>query len=221
MKNILVMMVCIAMAVVSRAEDRFWGFSLTPQKQVPSIGDNVKGIRLGIYGEHYDVSGLDICLGFAQVDHDLKGASFSICGNTVGGHAIGAQVTIFKNNVEGDLWGVQDSWIWNRAVGKTIGAQLTVGFNEIYGDLRGVQLAWGASIAQNNAEIWGLLVAAYTQANTIHGVQFGIFNIAKEVHGLQFGIVNKTEDMDGIQIGICNFIDNSDLPFMIIVNAKF
>jgi hypothetical protein len=123
--------------------------------------------------------------------------------------------------VEGDLWGVQDSWIWNRAVGKTIGAQLTVGFNEIYGDLRGVQLAWGASIAQNNAEIWGLQVAAYTQANTIHGVQFGIFNIAKEVHGLQFGIVNKTEDMDGIQIGICNFIDNSDLPFMIIVNAKF
>ena len=78
MKKILVMMVCIAMAVVSRAEDRFWGFSLTPQKQVPSIGDNVKGIRLGIYGEHYDVSGLDICLGFAQVDHDLKGEFFNL-----------------------------------------------------------------------------------------------------------------------------------------------
>ena len=221
MKKVLIVLVCVAMAIVSKAEDRFWGFSLTPQKQVPSISDNVKGIRLGIYGEHHDVYGLDICLGFAQVDNDLKGVSISLCGNSVGGQAVGAQVTIFKNNVEGDLWGVQDSWIWNRAAGKTIGAQLTVGFNEIYGDLRGAQIAWGASIAQKNAEIWGFQMAAYTQANTIHGVQLGVFNIAKEVHGLQFGIVNKTEDMDGIQIGICNFIENSDLPFMIIVNAKF
>ena len=221
MKKILVLLVCAVMAFSVKAEDRFWGFSLTPEKQVPTVRDNVKGIRLGIYGEHYDVYGLDICLGFAQVDHDLKGVSFSICSNTVGGQVTGAQVTIFKNNVEGDLWGVQDSWIWNRAAGKTIGAQVTVGFNEIYGDLRGAQIATGASIAQKNAEIWGCQLAAYTQANTIHGVQFGIFNVAKEVHGLQFGIVNKTVDMDGIQIGICNFIENSDLPFMIIANAKF
>jgi hypothetical protein len=221
MKKILVMLVCAVMAFSAQAEDRFWGFSLTPEKQVPTVRDNVKGIRLGIYGEHYDVNGLDLCLGIAQVDHDLKGASFSIVKNEVGGQVTGLQATIGKNNVEGNLWGVQDSWIWNRAVGKTIGAQLTIGFNEIYGNLRGAQIACGASVAQNNAEIWGFQMGAYSQANTLHGVQFGIYNVANEVHGLQFGIVNKTVDMDGIQIGICNFIENSDLPFMVIVNAKF
>ena len=42
MKKILVMLVCAVMAFSVKAEDRFWGFSLTPEKQVPTVRDNVK-----------------------------------------------------------------------------------------------------------------------------------------------------------------------------------
>jgi hypothetical protein len=55
----------------------------------------------------------------------------------------------------------------------------------------------------------------------VTGVQCGVFNIARSVRGVQFGFLNMTENMYGIQIGLLNFIKTSNLPVMVIVNAKF
>jgi hypothetical protein len=55
----------------------------------------------------------------------------------------------------------------------------------------------------------------------VTGVQIGLFNIAGSVTGLQLGFFNMAENMHGMQIGLLNFIKTSNVPVMVIANAKF
>ena len=82
----------------------------------------------------------------------------------------------------------------------------------------------------------GLQVGLFNLAQSYSGMQFGIFNLcgssftglqagflnyASICSGVQFGIVNNCKSMRGVQVGLINVIQESNLPFLPIVNMKF
>jgi len=64
-------------------------------------------------------------------------------------------------------------------------------------------------------------LACANVAGGLEGVQIGLFNRAEEVSGLQVGVINMTRNMSGLQLGLINIISDSNVPFMIVLNAAF
>ena len=66
-----------------------------------------------------------------------------------------------------------------------------------------------------------LQLAAVNLGQDVSGLQIGLFNRAERVNGLQIGIANYAYQMQGVQIGLFNVIADSNVPFMIGLNAAF
>ena len=100
------------------------------------------------------------------------------------------------------------------------------------GNLTGADLSM-VSICQRH--VLGGQAGFVTMNDSLKGVQFGFLNFSKQIEGAQLGFVNLTHDirgfqlglfnytksMYGLQIGILNVIQDSDIPYMVIANAKF
>jgi hypothetical protein len=67
----------------------------------------------------------------------------------------------------------------------------------------------------------GLQVGLVNVADRVSALQIGLFNGADDMSGLQIGVVNKTRLMRGFQIGVVNVIENSDVPFLPVINFFF
>jgi hypothetical protein len=85
--------------------------------------------------------------------------------------------------------------------------------------MRGVQVNC-LSVASKMAGVQLSLVASVAN-DSMHGLQYGVFNSASNIAGVQIGFVNYCENISGIQVGLINIIKNGRVPFLPIINASF
>lgn len=174
LKSLSVLTVAGALAVSAQAETAFFQASLwAPSPQVVPATEDVSGIRLQVYGENRNVSGVDI--GFAHSttgDFVGFGGLFTLY-NHVGGTTTGVQWGLV-NYTEGAVTGWQSGWI-NVATAKVKGLQTgLVNYNDtITADFSGLQLGF------------------VNTAKHVHGVQFGFINYAETLKGVQIGLWNQ------------------------------
>lgn len=167
------------------------GIGLFPPLQFPRKNDSVSGIRLSILG------------------------------------ASNAQVEVLDMNAlvgitDLDFTGLALAGLWNK-VGQNANALQIAGlFNTVGGAFTGIQIAAIANINGNDLGTEALQIACYNQTGGISGgLQIGVINQAKHWSGLQIGVINVAENLNGLQIGLANIIKQSDLPFMLLLNAAF
>ena len=212
--------------------ETFLQVSLATPVQLPQPNWSIYGLRLDlIYGESYDVAGLDLGLvGYNRnrmsglqanllsgwVDGDMKGVQFSFLSNVVGGNATGVQFSFVVNYTRGEFTGAKAAPI--NYDGTFYGLQFG-GFNYAKG------VSWGLQFGLANAsvnEFHGWAVSAINYAHRMNGLQLGLVNIATETaRGVQIGVFNAAETYNGLQIGLLNIISNGELPIMPFINGNF
>jgi hypothetical protein len=143
-----------------------------------------------------EVKGLDLGI-ITTVTNKVTGAQVSFIYCRVDQHSIGAQAA--PVSITADFDGAK----W--------------GFVSISRNLRGYHA--GFVTLTNN--MIGYQTGFISRNVKITGVQTGFVNLSKNVSGLQLGLLNITEQMNGVQVGLVNIITQSNIPVMIVLNARF
>ncbi len=169
---------------------------LVPPLQLPPQDYTVTGARVSvIYGNHYNIYGLD----------------FGLIGNITQQSFVGIAVAGVFNATRGDthIVGLQAAGVGN--------------FNTNKAKVYGVQLALFTNYNMGEAEVFGLQLSAanLSEFTTIYGVQAGVFNKAKAVYGLQIGLINMATSLHGVQIGLLNFNTTGLFKVSPFLNAGF
>ena len=99
------------------------------------------------------------------------------------------------------------------------GFQFNILRNEAEDVLAGCQA--GIYNTAGRADVLGVQVGLWNEAQSIRGVQAGVINIANAVTGFQIGLINRSESLYGVQIGIVNVIREGEWPFLPIINIGF
>lgn len=152
--------------------------------------------------EAWDVYGLRVNL-FVGRHRDVAFVDLGLLGNNVDGNLTGLEVAGLFNRIGSSDGAIQVAGLFNYAEREFCGAQGSLLVNSSDGDLVGLQLA------------------AVNLGQDVSGLQIGLFNRAERVNGLQIGIANYAYQMQGVQIGLFNVIADSNVPFMIGLNAAF
>ncbi len=150
-------------------------------------------------------------------DWDIYGVRLNIF---VGAHRDVAfiDVGVLGNIVYGNLSGVQLAGIYNR-IGNSDGAiEGACIMNDVRHDFCGVQLALCNRVS---GDMEGLQAGLINLTQDGAGLQMGAFNRAERFSGLQIGIANYAYQLNGLQIGVFNVIEDSNIPFMPLINAAF
>jgi hypothetical protein len=103
-----------------------------------------------------------------------------------------------------NLTGLDAGILVNRATGDVIGLEACFVVNYVERDFSGLQI--------------GTVNVVSREAKAL---QIGFYNGAEDMSGLQIGVVNRTRLMRGCQIGVVNVIENSDIPFLPVINFFF
>ena len=98
--------------------------------------------------------------------------------------------------------------------GVKIGAPFCSGTGVVTG-VEGAVLC-GASDTVKGVQASGVM----SKSKCVDGLQFSIINYSPEVNGLQLGILNMAKSKS-FQIGLLNYIEDSTVPWMIIMNFRF
>lgn len=126
---------------------------------------------------------------------------------------------LLGNNVDGNLTGLEVAGLFNR-IGSSDGAIQVAGlFNYVERDFCGVQ--GSLLVNRSDGDLEGLQLGSVNLGQDVSGLQVGLFNRAERANGLQIGLVNYAYQMQGVQIGLINVIADSNVPFMIGLNAAF
>lgn len=178
LKTLSVLTVASALTASVHAEAFFQASLWAPEPQLVDATEDVSGIRLQVYGENRNVTGLDI--GFAHSttgDFTGLGGLFTLY-NHVGGTTTGVQWGLL-NITEGEVTGWQGGWI-NINSSKLTGLQTgLLNWNDIASaDLTGVQLGF------------------VNAAKHVHGLQLGFINYAETLKGVQIGLWNQVDTRD-------------------------
>jgi hypothetical protein len=168
--------------------------NVAPPVQFPPRDWDVTGIRAGLFGQHRDVSGIDI----------------GVLGNRTTGKFKGLAVAGGLNWTEGEtiITGLQFAGIANINKQKTtvVGLQAAaVNYNSAASSVFGLQF----SLAN---------LAGHTN---VYGVQAGIYNKAQRVVGFQIGLVNVAQNLTGLQIGLVNVHEKGLFKICPIINFGF
>ena len=99
------------------------------------------------------------------------------------------------------------------------GFQLNILRNEAEDVLAGCQI--GIYNTAGRADVLGVQVGLWNEAQSIRGVQAGVINIANAVTGFQVGLINRSESLYGVQIGVVNVIREGEWPFLPVLNVGF
>ena len=99
------------------------------------------------------------------------------------------------------------------------GFQFNILRNEAEDVLAGCQI--GIYNTAGRADVLGVQVGLWNEAQSIRGVQAGVINIANAVTGFQVGLINRSESLYGVQIGVVNVIREGEWPFLPILNVGF
>ena len=167
-----------ALSVTAHAESFFQASLWAPEPQLVPADEDVSGIRLQIYGENRNVSGLDIGLAHSTTG-DFKGLGglFTIY-NHVGGTTTGVQWGLV-NVTGGMVTGWQGGW-----------------FNVNSASVRGLQTGLVNWNDISQADFSGLQVGFVNTGKHVKGLQLGLVNYAVSLKGVQVGIWNQVESRD-------------------------
>ena len=88
-------------------------------------------------------------------------------------------------------------------------------FNVAYGD--GIGLNTGV-VNWFGGDFKGLQIGVANWIDSGDVFQIGVYNGCRDAQGFQIGVINTADKYQGLQIGVVNVINNSDLPFLPIVN---
>ncbi len=167
--------VACTLTLAAHAQAPFQASVWPPELQLVPYNEDVKGVRLQIFGENRNMTGVDI--GFA---HSTTGNFVGFGGlytlyNYVAGTTTGVQMGIF-NHTKGEVTGWQSGW-FNNNTAKVTGLQTgLVNWNHYASaDLSGAQL--------------GII----NTAKHVHGLQLGFVNFANSLRGVQIGIWNQVD----------------------------
>jgi hypothetical protein len=115
----------------------------------------------------------------------------------------GLRVDLFYGKCR-NLRGVDAGGLVNHATGDVMGLEACFVVNYVETDFTGLQV--------------GLVNVVSHQASAL---QIGLYNGADDMSGLQIGVINHARLMRGFQIGVVNVIENSDVPFLPVLNFLF
>lgn len=142
-----------------------------------------------------------------------RGVNTSIFNNVVSDKMRGMQLSGFSN-IAGDMRGAQLSTFSNVSKSPLYGLQLSAVSNIAMGVGTGTQLSLLTNISSN--EMHGVQMGMYNYADTVHGVQIGLFNVcSSKPHGTQVGIVNYNSESPRRSIGLINLCPSSKLSAML------
>lgn len=148
--------------------------------------------------------------GFANLSGSTRSEALQVAGfmNGLNGDLNGSQMAGFLNLNKGSLHGLQISGFMNQCGGPVDGAQIAGFLNLNQGNLQGPQVAGFLNISSGSAI--GTQVAGFmNQSRNLRGVQVaGFLNRAKNVHGSQIGVINLADSISGVQFGLFNFARN-------------
>lgn len=150
-------------------------------------------------------------------DWDIYGVRINVF---VGRHRNVAFVDagILGNIVDGNMTGVELAGIYNR-IGSSDGAiQAACIMNYVKHDFCGVELGLANRV---RGDMQGLQAGVVNLTGDGAGIQMGVINSAERFSGLQVGLVNYAYQLEGVQIGAFNVIEDSNIPFLPLINAAF
>ncbi|HEY9249315.1 MAG TPA: hypothetical protein VIO38_09300 [Rariglobus sp.] len=174
-KTLSVLSVVSGLALSAHAQAFFQASLWAPEPQLVDANADVSGIRLQIYGENRNVSGLDIGFGHSTTGNFVGLGGLFTLYNHVGGTTTGVQWGLV-NVTEGAVTGWQSGW-FNINSAKVTGLQTgLVNWNNI-----------------DSADFSGLQVGFINTAKHVHGVQLGLVNYAASLKGVQLGLWNQVE----------------------------
>lgn len=164
---------------MTSGEPAFFQASLwAPSPQLVPATEDISGIRLQVYGENRNVSGLDIGFGHSTTGDFVGFGGLFTLYNHVGGTTTGVQWGLV-NYTEGEVVGWQSGWI-----------------NVAYAKVKGIQSGLINFNAVETADLSGLQIGFINAAKHVHGVQLGFFNYAETIKGLQIGLWNQVNSRD-------------------------
>jgi hypothetical protein len=165
---------------------------------------DVDGFSFGFIADRARrVHGLQLALGYAQVDQALRGIQLSIAANAAGGDTYGGQIAVGANVTTGNAHGAQIAAGANVATGDVRGAQIAAGANVAGGEQRGAQLAAGLNLANRTRGVQ--IAAGANYSKRLDGAQIAPLNIAASGTGAQIGVANVAGEATGARIGVLNF----------------
>lgn len=178
LKTLSVLSVVGGFAVTAHAEAFFQAALWAPEPQLVPATESVSGIRLEVYGENKNMTGLDI--GFANsTTGDFTGFSgFISLYNHVGGTTTGVQWGVV-NLTEGAVVGWQGSFI-----------------NVNSSSVKGLQTSFVSWNDIAKADFTGLQLGFINTGKHVTGVQLGFVNYAETLKGVQIGLWNQVNARD-------------------------
>jgi hypothetical protein len=174
---------------------------------------------------------MQLAIGWAQADQELRGMQLSAGANLVRGTFRGMQLTAGLNILRGEGRGMQLVAGANFVDGGFNGMQLAGGGNVVTGKMDGVQMAGGVNVA-SEARGWqlaggvnvakdftGWQLAPINYAETMTGHQLGVVNVNRfSATGFRLGVVNVAGDSHGFSFGVVNVAKHEDGESFALIN---
>ncbi len=178
LKILSALTVASALAVSAHAEAFFQASLWAPEPQLVPATEDISGVRLQIYGENHNVTGVDIGFAHSTTGNFLGFSGLFTLYNHVGGTTTGVQWGVV-NYTEGEVVGWQSGW-FNVDKAKAKGLQTAlVNWNDI-----------------SSADISGAQLGFVNSAKHVHGLQLGFVNYAVTLKGVQLGLWNQVDSRD-------------------------
>lgn len=191
----------------------------------------VSKLNVGLLGRVDTLQGFQLSLLTGSTERLMHGMNVGGLLAVSYGQAYGMQAAGLISSASGDFRGVQIGGISNIAH-RMQGVQMSLLSNETLSPFRGTQVSLITNIAQSVKSglqlsgvanisagyMRGTQIGTYNYADTLRGVQVGLFNIA--VHnpkGLQVGLVNYNRDSISHRIGLVNVNPHTKIDFMTFV----
>ena len=165
---------------------------------------DVEGFSFGFIADRAaSLRGLQLSLGYNQVDGNLRGLQLTTAVNVAGRFTSGAQLAVGANLARGSGHGAQLAAGANVFDGDFRGWQAAAGVNVTTGRFHGLQTAAGLNLTDEGSGLQ--LAAGANVARNFHGAQIGVVNLTYEgFHGSQIGVVNVASATDGFRLGVVN-----------------
>lgn len=169
---------------------------------------DVDGFSFGFVADRAArLRGMQLSLGYNQVDADLHGLQLTD-GVNVAGTSVGAQISVGANVARGSSGGAQVAAGANVVDGDFRGWQTAAGANVTAGRFTGLQLAAGLNLA--DAATGLQLAAGANVTRDFHGAQIGVVNVARAAEGFRLGVINAARQTGGFQLGVVNVASHDD-----------
>ena len=137
-------------------------------------------------------------VGIASVQDSVKSVQIGVISSTAISQMKGFQFGAFANMSAAPVNGLQLSGVSNISTGVKKGVQLSTLFNISSGEMKGLQ------------------TSLYNLADTMNGLQVGVFNrVISHPKGWQVGLVNISRDTVGHKIGLFNISPKTTIDYML------